>query len=92
METMIWEESFAITESEDYDTDEVILGITWDMLRTAEIGKTWAVAKSDKPVNRTTEWEVAWKVVYRDDDGVCVVRHSTAEWEKDTIVWLQFAK
>ena len=58
-----------------------------DDLRHANVGDCWLCEDQDKYPNRTREWEVLTKLVYKDEHGVALLER--VDNNDPTLIWVE---
>ena len=57
-----------------------------DDLKIASIGDTWSCEDQDKYPNRSREWEVSVRIVYKDEYGVALLERNDNE---PRLLWVE---
>ena len=57
-----------------------------DDLKCANIGDTWSCEDQDKYPNRSREWEVSVRIVYKDEYGVALLERNDNE---PRLLWVE---
>lgn len=58
-----------------------------DDLRHANVGDQWSCTDQDVFPNRTQEWEVVTKLVYKDEHGVALLER--VDNEDPELIWIE---
>lgn len=57
-----------------------------DDLKNANVGDGWMCTDQDRYPNRTEEWDVSVKVVYKDEYGIALLEKTNNE---PMIIWIE---
>lgn len=89
MKMDVYKEEYAIRYSTAYENDALL--VTWSELKSAEVGASWSIDDQDRFPNPNVFWKVTYTIVYRNANGVAILKETTEPGEEPVLVWFAFA-
>lgn len=92
METKVIKEEYAFYHQATYE--DMSFGVSWSMLRAADVGTVWTAKEQDRYPNGTVYWKETYTVIYKDDKG-CLIRYNVPRHEGVTdsyteLIWYEW--